>query len=727
MNKRSVLAYSFCLLAAATGPDRVHAVPAQPSFRMLAQEDGTTFRGRKWGDESRHGWEAESGHTILQDEEGRGWFYAERDADGRLVSSGRLVGRDVPPSHVPLKLRPLGGVKKTIGRTARPTGPLKSLSSDGASATAAQAAPLQAAPSSFGTANVPIILANFSDRTTTHTPAEFTSLLFGDNTYSFKDYYQEVSSGHFSVSPGPAGIMGWVRLSKTHDYYGANDRRDGEDLYPGDVVYEAVVAVDPTVDFAPYDGDGDCYVDAVAIVHQGTGEEQAYGLATDIWSHSWTLSDARDWGDSHYGAYTTNDICAADPARKVIVDAYIIQPERQDGDMVTVGVFAHEYGHVLGLPDLYDYDYSSEGVGEWSLMSGGSWTYVSRDGDRPSHLDAWCKYQLGWVIPRIVRTAEAAVVLPPVETGSQAIQLLNGSPTAGGEYFLLENRQKTGFDAGLPGAGLLVWHVDESIESNDYEWYPGCRRCSSHYKVALLQSDGAWHLEKNLNSGDTGDPFPGSTGRTTLTSDTVPNNRLYSGATSGFFLDYIRQSGTDMVAAIGFGSYGIPLTLSVTIEGVGGGTVTSVPAGIFCGSSSSADFPFGSTVTLTAEAAEGYRLAGWYGACSGTGQCVVTMGQDTAVTAAFELAPTALLTIGAATTPHTTLSDAVYTIPDGAVATLMARDLEFQEDLIVGGGKSLSVLGGYDSLFAIASGYSTIRGAVIVENGSLTLDSIVIW
>lgn len=722
MTRRTILTLSFSLLVAASGPDRAHAVPAQPAFRLLGQEDGTTFRARKWGDESRHGWEADSGHTILQDDEGRGWFYAERDADGRLVSSGRLVGRDVPPPHVPKKLRPVKGLRKGIDQPLRPAGPARTISADGAAATL-QDSYLQAAPASGITANVPIILANFSDRTATNTPAEFTSLLFGDSTYSFKDYYLEVSSGALTLSPGPAGIMGWVRLSGTHDYYGSNDRW-GEDRYPGDAVYGAVVAVDPTVDFAPYDGDGDCYVDAVAIVHQGTGEEQLYGLATDIWSHSWTLSDAKDWGDSHYGAYTTNDTCTAVPTRKVVVDAYIIQPERQDGDMVTVGVFTHEYGHVLGLPDLYDYDYSSEGVGEWSLMSCGSWTYVSRDGDRPSHLDPWSKYYLGWVRPRLVTTAEGAATLPPVETGGQVLQLLSGSPTTGGEYFLLENRRKTGFDAGLPGEGLLVWHVDESMDTNNNEWYPDCTDCRDNYKVALLQADGNWDLEKYNNSGDAGDPFPGSTGRKALTSGTVPDNLLYSGLTSGFFLDYIREWGTDMMVAIGFGAYGIPLTLSVAVDG--GGAVTSEPAGIACGSTCSASFPFGSTVSLWSEPAEGYRLEGWSGACTGTGPCVVTMGADTSVTAAFQMVPKAQLTVGAALTYHASLADAVAAIPAGAAAVIRARDLEFQEDFTAGEGRVVAFTGGYDSFFEIASGYTAIQGTVTVESGSLTVDKLIV-
>lgn len=131
------------------------------------------------------------------------------------------------------------------------------------------------------------------------------------------------------------------------------------------------------------------------IVHQGTGYD-ASGDTTDIWSGRWSFTDAG------IGEYTTNDACPAGGFIKV--NDYVIEPEIffPDGQIHTVGVFAHEYGHALGLPDLYDTDGSSKGIGYWSLMAGGSWTGVTRgaeSGDRPAHLDAWSKYFLGWAMP----------------------------------------------------------------------------------------------------------------------------------------------------------------------------------------------------------------------------------------------------------------------------------------------------------------------------------------
>jgi M6 family metalloprotease-like protein len=294
------------------------------------------------------------------------------------------------------------------------------------------------------------------------------------------------------------------------------------------------------VDFAPYDQDGDCYVDALAIIHQGTGEE-ASPLSTDIWSHSWDLNSAYYSGFSHHGNYTTNDRCAADTTRFVKVKDYIIMPEKQDSNIATIGVFAHEYGHVLGLPDLYDTDGSSEGIGRWSLMASGSWNGLSHGGDRPAHLDPWSKYAMNWIAPTQLTTSTTGINFAPAATDSSFYQLRPGSPLTGsGEYFLVENRQQTGFDAGLPGNGLLVWHIDEQVGTdNDREWYPGCTNCSSHYKVALIQADGLYQLEKNSNRGDGGDPFPGSASRTAISALTTPNNTLYSAASSGFSISGI--------------------------------------------------------------------------------------------------------------------------------------------------------------------------------------------
>ncbi len=456
-----------------------------------------------------------------------------------------------------------------------------------------------------------------------------------------KDYYTEVSYGRFTVSAGPGGIAGWYQASQSHDYYGANvETGNVKDQWPGDLIYEAVRAADnANFNFAPYDQDSDCQVDVVNAIHQGSGEE-ASGLAADIWSHSWDLNSARAWNRSHYGAYTTKSPCKA--GGYIMVNRYVIQPEIFAGGMTTMGVFAHEYGHALGLPDLYDYDFSSQGVGNWSLMAYGTWNGVMRDGDRPAHLDAWSKYKLGWITPTPISSGSPrSPIIQPAYAYASSYQLLDGGPTVGGEYFLIENRQKGGFDAGLPGSGLLIWHIDESRSTNDQECYPGGPSCAAqHYKVALVQADNLWNLEKNQNRGDDGDPYPGASHHGNLTDGSAPNSRLYDGSASGISITNIAVSGSNITATLSTdGDPNVSYLLTVTKAGTGAGAVISTPAGIDCGSDCSESYPLGTDVTLTATPAAGSIFTFWNGPCSRVNgaTCTVAMDAVKSVTATFTL------------------------------------------------------------------------------------------
>ncbi len=528
------------VLVALLCPLPAGAVPADPTPRSLAQPDGSTLAARQWGDEWLHGWETLDGFTVVRDASGT-WRFAARATDGALIATDRTAGRDLPPEGVGPRLRPSG---RAVERAAAMRASAQSV----AGATVV-------APS--GTANVPVVLTTFSDTNPTFAASDFNSLLFGAGTWSMRDYYREVSYGRFSVSAGPGGVVGWYRASNTHDYYGS-DNSEGKDMWPGDLVHDAVAAADAAgFNFAPYDSNGDCYVDVVDVVHQGSGAEVTGNPATDIWSHAWTLSSAQYYGRSHYGEYTTRSVCSA--GGYVKVNSYVIEPEIYSGGITTMGVFAHEFGHALGLPDLYDTDDSSEGVGRWSLMGGGSWCKVSRGGDRPAHMDPWCKSKLGWVVPKKVTSTLTGQAIAQAATAADVWQLLDGGPVQGGEYFLVENRQQASFDAGLPGAGLLIWHIDEARADNTGECYPGGPACSTqHFKVALVQADNAYEMEKNTNQGDEGDPYPGWSNNRAFGAATGPDSSLFSGQASG-------------VAVTGISDPGPTMTANLAIDGGGSG------------------------------------------------------------------------------------------------------------------------------------------------------------
>ena len=537
-------------------PYEGYAVPAAPIIHPLVQSDGTIIKARQWGDDSCHGWETEDGYTIVFNKVLNSWTYAINNTDGELISSSKVVGKDdLPDECYPHMRRAVLALSKIIMRmTTKETSGKASLVEDHATRNKIS----QKAVSPAGTAYIPFIMVNFSDTTTTYRKEDFNTLLFGTGTYSMKNYYEAVSYGKFSVSAGTAGVVGWYTAAKKHDYYGENDEID-YDKWPGDLVYEAVKAADADVDFSDYDMDNDGYVDVVDIVHQGTGEE-ASSDETDIWSHRWALDSAEYYGYSHYGVYTTND--RNSKGEYVKIDDYVLEPEKLDNNtQETIGVFAHEYGHAIGLPDLYDIDYSSQGIGDWSLMAGGSWNYVQEPGDRPALMDAWCKYFLDWIKPTQVTGTLTNEPITNASAAADVYQLRNGEPLSG-EYFLVENRQKSGFDAGLPGAGLLIWHVDgDLIKKKKYsntvntkECYPSKKCSKKHYGVALMQADDDWELEKGTSYGDSGDPYPGSTSNTSFTSSSSPNSNLYNGKSSGVSVTNISVSGSTMTATLSAGS-----------------------------------------------------------------------------------------------------------------------------------------------------------------------------
>ncbi len=217
---------------------------------------------------------------------------------------------------------------------------------------------------------------------------------------------------------------------------------------------------------------------------------------------------------------------------------------------MTCGVFCHELGHIFGLPDLYDTDYSSRGIGYWSVMAYGCWLGPDGLGGCPARLDAWCLAELGFTAPVDITSNVLNTEIRSVADGGEICRLWpDGNPAS--EYFLVENRQNTGYDSYLPGDGLLIWHIDEtrlgSMMPNNNEWYPG-HTSNDNYGVALEQADGLYQLEQLASTGDDGDPFPSSTLSEEFSPSTEPNSGLYDGTHSHVTINNISPSATTMTA-----------------------------------------------------------------------------------------------------------------------------------------------------------------------------------
>lgn len=365
----------------------------------------------------------------------------------------------------------------------------------GTSAEMARSAAANKAPLS-GTVRVIVILVDFSDKVMATSKAHYEDLFFSLGkiaTGSVREYYREVTHGIIDIQ---GQVVGPYRMPKTLAQYAHGASGTGAALPNArTLAKDAAVASNPAINFANYDNDHDGFVDAFIVVHAGPGGEVT-GNVNDIWSHKWVLDG---------GAYT------ADGTTKIY--AYLTVPED-----CRLGVCAHELGHLLfGFPDLYDTDYTSEGIGNWCLMAGGSW---NNGGLTPAHPSAWCKCQQGWVATVNQTTNQSNVAIEDVKSGYKVFRMWKDG-AAGNEYFLVENRQKILFDKYLPNNGLLIWHIDDSTPNNTNE---------AHYKVALMQADGKKDMELNHNRGDAGDTFPGSAANKSFTNASNPSSKSYAGS-----------------------------------------------------------------------------------------------------------------------------------------------------------------------------------------------------
>ncbi len=369
-----------------------------------------------------------------------------------------------------------------------------------------------------------LLLVQFSD-TAFFTPnphsafdslANSTDYTYNGATGSAREYFRAQSGGQYVPD---FTVVGPVTLPHPMAYYGKNDSL-GYDQYLADFVIDACVVAQDSVDWTQFDSDNDGLVDLVFLLYAGYGEADSH-ISNSIWPCKWDLASALYNGYTNQATYYyTNPSAYNLPTfNGKMVNKFACSNEwaYRTNSRNGIGTFVHEFSHVLGLPDYYvPTGDESHTPGSWSLMGYGN--YVNY-GNTPPNYSAYDKYFLGWATPTFLDKNQQVTL--PADGNTYYMLTRSGTVPANGAFtadtvYYLENRQYTGWDAYLPGHGLLVWQVVYDSAA----WTNGLPNTDA-VRYTLITASGENPLTKSTDGAKREDtPFPGSEGVTTLALST---------------------------------------------------------------------------------------------------------------------------------------------------------------------------------------------------------------
>jgi M6 family metalloprotease-like protein len=431
-----------------------NAIPAKPGqYRTLKLTNGQTVAARLVGDEHGHFWLGNDGNAYQEDE--TGLFQMIDRKEMMNAAKERRQSANADRAKRMAKRRAQKGSSNSI------EGKKKGI----------------------------IILVNFKDVKLEDTNnkeyfervANEEHFRDGDFVGSVHDYFYDQSGGKFDLE---FDVVGPYDMPYDMSYYGRNKNgKQGNDQHPASMVIEACKAANNEVDFADYDWDGDQEVDQVYVIYAGKGEADG-GVANTIWPHEWTLASAQYYGDGSGPLFLDG----------VTINTYACGSELNGyGDICGIGTMCHEFSHCLGFPDFYDTSDTGYGVGMlwWDLMDSGSY---NGDGYQPAGYSSYERWVAGWLNPIELTTTKSVSDMKSLMDGGDAYIIYNNGNRD--EYFLLENRQPEKWDAGLPGKGMLILHVDYNASAwasnsvnNDY----------THQRMTWITADGEIDTEPYID------------------------------------------------------------------------------------------------------------------------------------------------------------------------------------------------------------------------------------
>lgn len=437
----------------------LYAVPVKPEWRTHRQSDGTLLQVMMCGDEHFHYYKTLDNIPLIQGDNGD-FFYA--DVLGFGLSSTGILAHDPDrrtakeQAAIPSADEHKQIMQKNIGELRKFAPRYNALQQQG-NMRQHKTRALSDGSEKRGL----VIMVSFPDRKfSSDTATVVWNNILNQEGYSengaigsVHDYFMTQSNGLFNLK---FDIVGPVQLSQSCYYYGKNNPMNNNDIdiNMDELIVEACKAIDDSVDFSKYDWDGDGKVEQVFFLYAGWGEAVQGANSNLIWPHEYWLSAYYDYPQGY----------ALDG---VVIDQYACGCEMEGREDVSMklsglGIFCHEFSHCLGLPDFYTYT-GVDILGEWDLLAMGSY---NNGGWCPPNFTSYEREFCGWQQPQVLEQPVSIENMASLSDGGTTYKIVNNAlSTRADEYYLLENRQKKGWDAYIPGHGLLVLHVDYDADA----------------------------------------------------------------------------------------------------------------------------------------------------------------------------------------------------------------------------------------------------------------------
>ena len=498
----------WALAAALLGAMTAQAVPAHPKAVDVMQSDGSKLTIKLVGDEFYHRTMTTDGYTLMQRANGD-YVYAVQS--GSKLVPGNVIAHN-PQERTAAELGMMATLQHGLHNQSLLTQGRNARSSRDKKVSSLKTSVDKSLKEGNSDWRGLVILINYKNKKFSYASTMFDDMFnkdyytgytskngnFVSCTGSARDYFRDNSMGQFLPH---FDVVGPVDVNYNSTYpQGYNNC--------GNIFVSAVDAVNSYVDFSDYDLDGDGVVDIIYFIVAGYTSNFGGNNSGYLWPHQY---DMRAYTYNTYDGVQLGSYSCSGEIYGWEGYGYV--------DPDGIGTVVHEFSHALGLMDLYDTDYEDNGTandpGEWDVMSGAS--YLD-DSHTPAGFTIWERYRLGFTDKlTLIEQKTQGYVLEPVNTSNAGFMIATQNDN---EFFVIDNRQQTGWDAYIPGHGMMIARV----EYDEEQWWYNTINCdASHMYYELLRAG-------NGNGSSGSDPYPGTRRVTAVNNTTSPSLKTWSGA-----------------------------------------------------------------------------------------------------------------------------------------------------------------------------------------------------